>query len=56
MTFTLHPNLTQSRARLATAILAALLLALAGCGGAGDADSRPGFEPITCSAQPSPCA
>jgi len=36
---------------------AALLLTLSACGGAdpGD-DSRPGFEPVTCSAIPSPCA
>jgi hypothetical protein len=37
---------------------AALLLALTACGGGADAadDSRPGFEPVTCSAIPSPCA
>ncbi len=34
-----------------------LLAALSGCGG-GDSQDEPknGFEPITCSAQPSPCA
>ena len=46
-----------SRARVATALLAALLAALAGCGGdASDSDPRPGVEPISCSDQPSPCA
>ena len=35
----------------------ALLLTLTACGG-GDAadDSHSGFEPVTCSAIPSPCA
>ena len=56
MTFPHRPNLARPRARVATVFLAALLLALAGCGGTDDSDPRPSFEPITCSAQPSPCA
>ncbi len=56
MTRQFRPNLTPTCARMAAAIATSLLLALAGCGGGDAADSRQGFEPITCSAQPSPCA
>ncbi len=56
MTLHARPNLTQSCARAATAFATVLVIALGGCGGASDPEPRPGFEPVTCSDQPSPCA
>ncbi len=46
-----------ARRHVVTLLALALLSALYGCGG-GDSQDEPknGFEPITCSAQPSPCA
>jgi len=50
------PAPTRVCARAVIPITALLLLALAGCGSDADPDPRIGFEPVSCSDQPSPCA
>ncbi len=52
-------HLNQSRAivRIATALAVSLLASLAGCGGGDAPPARQiGFDPISCSDLPSPCA